>query len=133
MNEPTEKQCSSCRQTKPLDEFYSAATGKYGRKSICKTCTLDKQRGTSKVQRSGPPPVDLKAIRNAAGMSLWDMARALGMTARSGDVNVSQIEKRKDWKLSSLLNYFRAAGAEAELVVTVRGKTLRFNLLGVDT
>ncbi len=72
--------------------------------------------------------IDLKAIRYAAGLTLRDMAGRLGLSERSGRVTVSQIEVRKDWKLSSLGAYFRACEATGELVVSVNGQVLRFEL-----
>lgn len=48
--------------------------------------------------------------------------------SRHGQRTVSQIEARTDWLLSSLGQYFRAAGATAELVVNVNGEEIRFNL-----
>jgi transcriptional regulator with XRE-family HTH domain len=72
--------------------------------------------------------VDLKAIREAAGLSRQALADRLGMSPRSGRVTVALTEGRDDWLLSSLSAYFKAAGATAELVVTVAGEEFVFTI-----
>jgi transcriptional regulator with XRE-family HTH domain len=70
--------------------------------------------------------IGLKAVREAAGMSRRELADALGMSPRSGRITVAQIENRDDWLLSSLAAYLTAAGATAELTVTVGGEQFKF-------
>lgn len=69
--------------------------------------------------------MDIRQIRAAAGLTLQEMADALGMSGRQG---VSEIERRDDWLVSTLASYIRAAGGTAELVVWVNGSRLVINL-----
>lgn len=69
--------------------------------------------------------IDLKTIRIAADLTQAEMAERLGLTAQT---TVSQIERRDDWKLSTLAAYINAAGGTAALVVTVNGDEMRFPL-----
>lgn len=78
------------------------------------------------LERTRPVNVDLKAIREESGLSRQELADRLGMSPRSGRVTVAQIEGRNDWLLSSLAAYFKAAGANARLVVTVDGDSFTF-------
>lgn len=36
-----EKQCTRCKQVKPLSEYYNNLTKKDGRNSICKVCQME--------------------------------------------------------------------------------------------
>ena len=45
---PTEKECSFCKEVKPLDQFYNYYRGKYGKQSRCKACP---QGATKEAQR----------------------------------------------------------------------------------
>lgn len=76
----------------------------------------------------GVTVIDLKAIREAAGLSRTELAEWLGLSSRTGRITVSQIEGRDDWLLSSLAAYFKACGATAELVVTVAGEEFTFSI-----
>jgi transcriptional regulator with XRE-family HTH domain len=69
--------------------------------------------------------MDIRQIRAAAGLTLQEMADALGMSGRQG---VSEIERRNDWLVSTLASYIRAAGGSAELVVWVGDSRLVINL-----
>lgn len=71
--------------------------------------------------------INLKVVRQAAEMSQADLAERMGMS-RHGQRTVSQIEAREDWLLSSLVQYFKAAGATAKLVVVVNGEQIEFDL-----
>jgi hypothetical protein len=42
----TEKQCSECKRTKPLDAFYKSNNAKDGRQGRCKAC--DKERSSAR-------------------------------------------------------------------------------------
>lgn len=72
--------------------------------------------------------IDLKAVRDAAGLSRAELAERMGMSERSGRVTVAQIEKRSDWLVSSVAAFIAAAGGAAELTVKVNGKELKFEL-----
>jgi hypothetical protein len=41
MADPTTKTCTGCGQAQLLDEYYRAATGKYGRRARCKACSAE--------------------------------------------------------------------------------------------
>jgi hypothetical protein len=38
------KQCAGCKETKPLDDFYKARTGRLGRQGRCKECVRSEYR-----------------------------------------------------------------------------------------
>lgn len=69
--------------------------------------------------------IDIRSIRQAAGLSQAAQAERMGMSA-TGQRTVSQIEAREDWLLSSLAAYIKAAGGTAELVVNVGDEELKF-------
>ncbi|BBZ56696.1 helix-turn-helix domain-containing protein [Mycolicibacterium phocaicum] len=64
----------------------------------------------------------LASIRKAAQLTQEDMATRLGKRQSA----VSKLERQHDLLLSTLARYIRAAGPEAELVVTVGGHELRY-------
>lgn len=68
--------------------------------------------------------MNLAMIRKAAQLTQEDLAARLGR----GQAAVSKLERQDDLLLSTLANYIHAAGAEAQLVVTVAGKELRYDL-----
>ena len=72
--------------------------------------------------------IDLRAARQASGMTQREIAHELGMGVKSGRVTVAQIEGRSDWLVSSLAAYFAAIGADVELIVNVNDQELRFSL-----
>lgn len=72
--------------------------------------------------------IDPKAVRIAAGLTQKELAQRLGLSERSGRVTVAQIEARADWTVSGLAAYIKAAGGNAELIVSVNGEELRFDL-----
>lgn len=51
--EVTEKRCTSCTVTKPLDGFHNSKDGKYGRASWCKDCAsaYDKNHRDARKER----------------------------------------------------------------------------------
>lgn len=71
---------------------------------------------------------EIRKVRIAADMSQSEVARGLGLSENSGRQTVSQIESRKDWLLSSVSAYIRAAGGTAELIVKVGDTELRFTI-----
>lgn len=68
--------------------------------------------------------MNLAMIRKAAQLTQEDLAARLGKRQAA----VSKLERQNDLLLSTLASYIHAAGAEAELVVTVGGKELRYDL-----
>ena len=68
--------------------------------------------------------MNLAMVRKAAELTQEDLAARLG----KGQAAVSKIERQSDLLLSTLASYIHAAGADAELVVTVAGRELRFDL-----
>lgn len=72
--------------------------------------------------------INIRSIREAAGMTGTDIARGLGYSENSGRQTVSQLEARNDWLLSKLVDYIRAAGGSAVLTVTLPNEVLEFNL-----
>lgn len=68
--------------------------------------------------------MNLAMIRKAAQLTQEDLAARLG----KGQAAVSKLERQNDLLLSTLASYIHAAGAEAQLVVTVAGKELRYDL-----
>lgn len=68
--------------------------------------------------------MNLAMVRKAAELTQVDLAELLG----KGQAAVSKVENQNDLLLSTLASYIHAAGATAELVVTVAGQELRFDL-----
>jgi DNA-binding XRE family transcriptional regulator len=68
--------------------------------------------------------MNLAMVRKAAQLTQEDLASRLG----KGQATVSKLERQNDLLLSTLASYIQAAGAEAQLVVTVAGKELRYDL-----
>lgn len=72
------------------------------------------------------PVIDLKQMRNLAGMSQADVAEALGL--RNGQRTVSQMEARDDWLVSKVAAYVQALGGTAKLTVMVNGEELQYRI-----
>jgi transcriptional regulator with XRE-family HTH domain len=64
--------------------------------------------------------IDLGDLRRAAGRTQVELATALG----TSQGQISRIERQSDLLLSTLSAYLTALGVEANLVVTVGGKTI---------
>lgn len=73
--------------------------------------------------------MNLAMIRKAAQLTQEDLAARLG----KGQAAVSKLERQNDLLLSTLASYIHAAGAQAQLVVTVAGKELRYDLGRLST
>ncbi|AEJ92270.1 hypothetical protein SEA_YEET_201 [Mycobacterium phage Yeet] len=74
--------------------------------------------------------VNLTQIREAAGLTPYELGKAWGY--RGGPEiasTVRQMERRKDFLVSRLAAFINAAGGSAELVVSVNGQELKFNLV----
>ena len=69
------------------------------------------------------------STRKAAQLTQEDLAARLV----KGKAALSKLGRRKDLLLSMLASYIHAAGAEAQLVVTVDGKKLRYDLAQLGT
>src|SRR5262249_31485359 len=50
----TERTCTMCGQTKPLDQFHRMATGREGRRSECAECARERARLSYKPRYTGP-------------------------------------------------------------------------------
>ena len=61
--------------------------------------------------------IDLAAIRRAAGVTQVQLAERLGV----GQGQISRTERQSDLLLSTLVDYLRALGVEADLTVKVPG------------
>lgn len=68
--------------------------------------------------------MNLAMIRKAAQLTQEDLAARLG----KGQAAVSKLERQNDLLLSTLASYIHAAGAEAQLVVTVGDNEIRYDL-----
>jgi DNA-binding transcriptional regulator YiaG len=69
--------------------------------------------------------MSLAMIRKAGELTQGEVAATLGI----GQGDVSKLERRDDWLLSTLLKYLSAAGAEdARIVVTVHGQEVELDL-----
>ena len=69
--------------------------------------------------------MSLAMIRKAGELTQGEVAARLGI----GQGDVSKLERREDWLLSTLLKYLTAAGAEdARIVVTVQGQEVELDL-----
>lgn len=68
--------------------------------------------------------MNLAMIRRAAQLTQEDLAARLG----KGQAAVSKLERQSDLLLSTLASYIQAAGADAQLVVTVAGEEIRYDL-----
>ena len=60
----------------------------------------------------------LQELRKALGKSQAEVARKMGISQPS----VAQMEKRKDWMLSTLAAYVEALGGRLRLIVELPGK-----------
>ena len=73
--------------------------------------------------------IDLKAIRETAGKTKYELGQAYGLHGgREIASAITRMENRSDWLVSRLRTYINAAGGSAELVVYIDGKELRFQL-----
>jgi transcriptional regulator with XRE-family HTH domain len=67
--------------------------------------------------------MNLAMIGNAADLTQVELARRLGV----GRAAVSKVERQRDLLLSTLASYVNAAGAQARIVVTIRGHDIEFD------
>ncbi len=67
--------------------------------------------------------LDLKAMRELLGKTQVEIAEALDIS----QAQVSDTEKREDWRLSTLRRYVEALGGKLELVASFGAKRIRLN------
>lgn len=70
--------------------------------------------------------MDLRAIRELAGKTQVDVAEVTDMTQSE----VSRLEGRQDFRLSTLKRYVEALGGELEVVATFGDKRVRLRAVG---
>jgi DNA-binding XRE family transcriptional regulator len=70
---------------------------------------------------AGVTEMDLRELRVAAGMTQEQMAEAL----RSAQSEVSRLEKREDYRLSTLREYVHALGGELEITAAFGKRRVR--------
>ncbi len=70
--------------------------------------------------------MDLRAVRELAGKTQVDVAEVTDMTQSE----VSRLERREDFRLSTLKRYVEALGGELEVVATFGDKRVRLRALG---
>jgi len=70
--------------------------------------------------------MDLRAIRELAGKTQADVAEVTDMTQSE----VSRLEGRQDFRLSTLKRYVEALGGELEVVATFGDKRVRLRAVG---
>jgi transcriptional regulator with XRE-family HTH domain len=64
--------------------------------------------------------LDLVSLRRAAGLSQTAAAARMGIPQTA----VSRLERQSDWKVSTLVAYLEALGADTRLVVEVGEETI---------
>ncbi len=70
--------------------------------------------------------MDLRAVRELAGKTQIDVAEVTDMTQSE----VSRLERRGDFRLSTLKRYVEALGGELEVVATFGDKRVRLRAVG---
>ena len=70
--------------------------------------------------------MDLRAIREMAGKTQVDVAAVTDMTQSE----ISRLERREDFRLSTLKRYVEALGGELEVVAAFGDKRVRLQTVG---
>jgi DNA-binding transcriptional regulator YiaG len=65
--------------------------------------------------------MDLRALREAVGLTQEELAQRVAITQSQ----LSKLERREDYRLSTLRRYVAALGGELEIVAVVDGKRIR--------
>ena len=65
--------------------------------------------------------MDLRALREAAGLTQEELAQRVAITQSQ----LSKLERREDFRLSTLRRYVTALGGQLEIVAIVDGKRIR--------
>lgn len=81
---PTEKTCTECGKTKPLEDYVRSKKGKYGREAKCKACVYAK----AKAKREADPEAARKYMREY--MKDW-YERNPGARKRIRDDNLGSV------------------------------------------
>lgn len=67
--------------------------------------------------------MDLRALREAAGLTQEELAQRVAITQSQ----LSKLERREDYRLSTLRRYVAALGGQLEIVAVVDGKRIRLS------
>ncbi|MBI3958631.1 MAG: helix-turn-helix transcriptional regulator [Chloroflexi bacterium] len=67
--------------------------------------------------------MDLRALREAAGLTQEELAQRVAVTQSQ----LSKLERREDFRLSTLRRYVAALGGQLEIVAVVDGKRIRLS------
>ena len=67
--------------------------------------------------------MDLRALREAAGLTQEELAQRVAVTQSQ----LSKMERREDFRLSTLRRYVSALGGQLEIVAIVDGKRIRLS------
>lgn len=67
--------------------------------------------------------MDLCALREAAGLTQEELAQRVAITQSQ----LSKLERREDFRLSTLRRYVTALGGQLEIVAVVDGKRIRLS------
>ena len=67
--------------------------------------------------------MDLRALREAAGLTQEELAQRVAVTQSE----LSKLERREDYRLSTLRRYVTALGGQLEIVAVVDGKRIRLS------
>jgi len=67
--------------------------------------------------------MDLRSLREAAGLTQEELAQRVAITQSQ----LSKLEWREDYRLSTLRRYVTALGGQLEIVAVVDGKRIRLS------
>ncbi|MBZ9659803.1 endonuclease VII domain-containing protein [Mesorhizobium sp. ESP-6-4] len=70
---PREKTCSMCEETKPIDAFHKQPTGKFGRHSYCTDCA-------NTIRRLSRPTTSAERGYTQEQSKRWHLKRRYGLT-----------------------------------------------------
>ena len=67
--------------------------------------------------------MDLRMLREAVGLTQEELARRVEVTQSQ----LSKLERREDYRLSTLRRYVKALGGEVEIFAVIEGKKIRLS------
>jgi DNA-binding transcriptional regulator YiaG len=67
--------------------------------------------------------MDLRALREAAGLTQEELAQRVAVTQSQ----LSKLERREDFRLSTLRRYVAALGGQLEIIAVVDGKRIHLS------
>ena len=67
--------------------------------------------------------MDLRALREAAGLTQEELAQRVAITQSQ----LSKLERREDYRLSTLRRYVVALGGQLEIIAVVDGKRIQLS------